>query len=315
MLRHAHIVEWIPIYRSGMKMQEDMNNVYQRAWGDLVPSLAQATRRAPSALTFLHLPKSGGSTVGISFDRSLVWDTVRLPWSAWDGATCECGSTEGCVDHSKIEHIRDLENKTDRGNPFFIKLAHENYQAVQWLHSRIQESGGSLNRSFTTVRPIRNRLVSMFMDYWTQVSRIQSPSDIDLKPHVERMLQAYEQDAKHYLDESGYLNGIAWFRAFAEHGGGVPFFLSEVFESPDELAAEVASGRLEVIPTREIDNVISNLTGINEIKRQRVSTMNDNEAVLNAIAEAGELIESLAARDTEYETVLVNILGKDRFGL
>lgn len=290
------------------------------AWDAYVPGVVAQSRISERSLAYLHLPKTGGSSVGRNLYRSAQWSLVRLPASYIDPTLCACGA-DRCV-----KHLRDEEFAARSSDPeknLFVKFGHERYDHVRRFIDAVEGQGGRIDMVLTAVRPARARLESMFRDYWTQVDRdptIESDHDLgELNPeiqtsHMEKIIDGYRADAVHYLDGEGNVDGRAWFSAFAQHGPGMAFLLCEVFdESVDLFRSAIESGTLKPIPTRTLDSTLTSLIGVDQPVRTRISSPIRPATIERAIADARDLIDEIALRDAEFDTILSEHLDDPSF--
>lgn len=250
-------------------------------------------------LLYLHPPKTGGSTFQETARQSPGWDGIDLP-SLWRMTNpCQCGT--GCRDAPRPPLSAD--SLPASGGSLLVSLSHVPYSAAAWLRERITDQGGTVDGVLMTVRPSRERLVSMFRDYWTQVRLAEDYASgaTTANGHRLEVVRHYANDSRHYLRQDGSIDGRAWFSAFAEHGSGTTFFLSDVFDDPRIARDEIDTGRLTLVPMSQIDAVLTDLTGSPPRRRARVSEPIHAEAVAAALEDASELIDELARRDAAYE--------------
>lgn len=299
-------------------------NQYRRAWGDLRQPLQQAIEESPSTTLILHMPKTGGSTLFYAVrraaedrPRSGVTPSLRLltlPLSSISPDCCECGLTSGCIDHSFRSKFTSHDVVPSRNLPLVVKFNHESYKAVDWVRKEVGMRAAPFP-VVLVVRPRRDRLRSMFRDYWTQVA-IASGSHSEeksLSPHRQRVLAGYADDAVHYRDANGSIDGVAWFRSFRRHGPGVVFYLDEVFGGDTKrLKRELTSGALKVIPTKDLDFFVEQFTNRPAPTRRREALRGD-PAVEAALDDASDLIEDLALRDAAFDRVIAESLGDPEF--
>ncbi len=230
------------------------------------------------------------------------WSTLHLPASYQPGNGCSCGSSKNC--HEKDLQL-GLERLGDSGpSRLLIKLRHEKYSLAQELQREMRTLGFPEVRCEMTVRPARARLVSVFTDYWTQVGKAKSPFHRDKfrSRHRARVLTQYRQDSKHYLKD-GTIDGHGFFLAFEEHGPGIPFFLSEIFDSPTQFENALSDRDIFPVPTRNLDLHLSRLAGEDRVMSNRVS-QTPSPAVTEALRDAHDIIERLASRDDAFDKLL-----------
>ncbi|MEN9505622.1 MAG: hypothetical protein RI958_1548, partial [Actinomycetota bacterium] len=103
------------------------------------------------------------------------------------------------------------------------------------------------------------------------------------------------------------------FRAFAVHGAGVPFLLSEVYGgSVDALAEALESGFVRAVSSANLDDFLHELTGVETVQRQRVSVA-PSSVLAEAIAGAAPIIDEIAAREQPWDRVLARHLDDPDF--
>jgi hypothetical protein len=141
----------------------------------------------------------------------------------------------------------------------------------------------------------------MFCDYWKMATRLEVPNERD-RLHRANVHARYSADSKHYVNSTGWIDGCAWFRSVAEHGTGMPFFLSEMFDgSVMNFRIALSRGELVLVRLNEVDDWIGQMTGVRPTTRRRVSSVDRPRAVTDAVEDARVLIEELAERDWEYD--------------
>lgn len=284
---------------------------YDAAWSRAFPSLATTALSAPAIVVNLHLPKTGGTSLTTSVAASRSWAVARFHLSSTPWGICACGDAD-C--EAGARRVRSLLTTPDElaHRRLFIKVGHERYSGIDWLRARLAEQDATISRTIMSVRPVRQRLVSMFTDYWTHVF---AADDADagrgnLTPHLNRTAHAYQRDAVHYRRPDGSIDGRGWFGAFGDHGGGVVFYLDEAFDgSPERFACVVESGELALAPTSNLDSLIQELTGDAPRERRRVSRVGRSPAVAEAIEDCTDLLDELAQRDAVYDAIFARHLG------
>lgn len=248
---------------------------------------------------FLHLPKTGGSSLTLALARDPRHLLVQCPRTYW---------TPGPLP-SERHLLRSVDPALGAGRTVVLKFGHERYAAAEWLARR---AGGPPIVTWTIVRPARSRLRSMFTDYWMRVAEAEKVErGAPVEPHRRPVLSGYRADAVHYRDPDGAIDGRAWFTAFAAHGSGMPFFLDEVFGTPHRLRRLLDRGAVVAIPTTGVDALMAE-RGLENV-RQRVSTNRDDPPVRDALAASADLVDELARRDADYDRVLADHLGDPAF--
>ncbi len=277
-----------------------------------IEAFVEAAQTATRVVAFHHLPKTGGTSVGYLLDRSSDWRTARFGFVHGDPSRCHCGQPN-CPDRmGNPKSIARLTEQADRPNLFF-RFWHERHDDVRLVVDALRDRGAAVDL-VVAVRPIRKRLVSMFLDYWTQVFTADRylAGEIDLTPHKVRLVMGYRNDSVHY--RSGRkIDGAAWFRAFAVHGAGVPFLLSEVYGgSVDSLDEALGSGYLRAVSSANLDDFLRELTGVETVQRRRVS-VEPSSVLTEALAAAAPIIDEIAAREQPWDRVLARHLADPNF--
>jgi hypothetical protein len=198
--------------------------------------------------------------------------------------------------------------------PLMVKFGHESYRAVDWVRKNAGRNSDPL-LTVLAVRPRRDRLRSMYRDYWTQAA-IASGSYSDgfrLSPHRQRALAKYADDAAHYRDADGSIDGVAWFQSFSRYGPGVVFYLDEVFAGDTKkLQHELSTGALRLVSTKDLDAFIEEITS-RPTPPQKRTAMKGDPAVEAALDDAADLIEELARRDAPFDRIIADHLGEPDF--
>lgn len=268
-------------------------------WGPDLPALALWSSQVRRSWVFLHPPKTGGSTFAQTLTSHPDWMSVNLTALWRTDKPCTCGT--GCR-HAPRPTPLNVDDFTARPS-LLISAGHVTYEPVNWIRDEIRSRGGRVDATVMTVRPIRNRLTSMFRDYWTQVriAAEHAAKQVQLSAHRAVVVQQYADDSRHYLRDNNSIDGRAWFRAFAEHGtGGAPFFMSDFFSDPAQAREAIESGNLTLFPTASLDALLTDICGVAPPRRSRVSSPAHPEAVAAALSDAADLIEDLARRDDGY---------------
>lgn len=279
-------------------------------WAVHIDSIIATAKRAPRAVAFLHLPKTGGSSISLNFSSSSGWSQIRLPPAVGDPNLCFCGGAE-CQQHLKGLAIARTDIPT--GDSILLKFSHERYVTVRWILDELSRAGVKFEL-VSTVRPVRQRLISMFTDYWTQVFTADKyhSGELDLTTHRLNAVSSYLLDSAHYR-HGRVIDGEAWFRAFSAHGSGVPFLLSEVFDKSTDLFRDALdSGALRVVSSSRLDDFLRELTGKTAFERTRVSVLLSSP-LKDALRQATTLIEELVAREAHYDQILAEHLGDPSF--
>lgn len=297
-------------------------HLYRNSWSTVMGSIVAQSRLADRSIAYLHLPKTGGSSITVNFARSADWLVTRLPASHLEVGHCTCGAP-GCQAHVDLESTRQLEHTPVPGRNLLVRVGHERFVGVEWVRSELASHGCRLDAVHAAVRPARKRLESMFTDYWTQARRDPAseprPESSPIARernlhHDQRVTDGYRADSVNYLDRRGRIDGRAWFSAFAKHGAGVTFMLHEVFDgSPGHLDDALSTGWLKPLRTADIDRFVQMETGTEEPRRLRVSAHEHRAEFDAAIASAADIIDEIASLDSEYDAILAKYLDAPEF--
>lgn len=280
-----------------------IDNRHVQAWTPTLAALADAAQGVERVILVLHLPKTGGTTLGAALARSRRWRWASLPPLAGAPVTDLAPRDLG------------LHRSRAAAGALAIHLPHVTIVAAGWLAGRLAADGVPVETTLVMVRPVRERLASLFADYWTQVAIAEEVEAgcREPAPGTAHVLARYLQDSRHYR-RRGRIDGRSWFRAFGIHGGGMPFFLSDVFPSgPSALSEAVESGAITVRPSSGLDTLISDLTGEPAPMRRRVSEVKDRPDVEQALLSAHREVARLAERDDPYDTLLAALLDDPGF--
>lgn len=283
-------------------------------WGPYLEGITDACRQSPRVVAHFHMPKTGGSTFIQAMHASPAWRCIYLPATYVELTWCPC-RREGCPAFAQRRATLNFSSSSDSAVsplPIFLKFDHEKYSSVRWLKDRVSQSNTSFE-VVTVVRPIRQRLVSMFTDYWTKVFTADRylSGEIDLTPHEVGVAMGYFNDAAHYRDGRS-IDGELWFRAFVKYGAGVPFLMSQVFGDPSNLTSALESGDLRAIPIGQLDTFASELLGGKIPDRRRVS-ITPSSVLSRAVQGAREVIDEIVAQELPWDRVIADHLGDRSF--
>lgn len=275
------------------------DDVYCQRWSGVVECITSNSHPSSRIVAFLHAAKTGGSSIGDAFNRAPAWNDNRMTESYLEGDLCMCGE-RSCQHFTRFLLTRGHGSAALRGGSYFLHFAHERYRAIQWCMEALERRGRQIEVSYMTHRSAKDRLVSMFCDYWKMATmEVVGESH---ESHGARVHGRYREDGKHYMDSAGRIDGCAWLRSVAEHGTGMPFFLHEMFDgSVTGFRVALATGELALVRLDEVDDWIGQMTGVRPTTRARVSSTNRPREVAAALEDATALIDELAERDWEYD--------------
>jgi hypothetical protein len=290
------------------------NNRPLSGWKPALQPLSAAVKQARETFVFLHLPKTGGSSFVYAMNNAPGWVGLKLPpLHSEAGKICNCGDPKCDSPNRSMDKIAKLAPTLDSTKGLFIMNGHSKFSELDWLTDQLS-SRATQARMIAVVRPARERVVSMFRDYWEQVNKaeIDTEETSQRAVHMKNVRNRYLADAAHYRDETGRIDGPRWFSTFARYRGGITFQLNQIFDQkPDVLAKALASGQLQAIPTFELDTALEKMTGIKP-ERRRVSSQ-PSDFLTTAIEDSADLIDTIAAFDEPFDAVLADHLGIERF--
>lgn len=292
---------------------------YQSFWKPGVDRVRALTPEAREVFVYLHLAKTGGSSLCDSMMRSSTWSFVQFP-EPHRGLTagCPCGASDCPSGHIFDVLISPTLGSQVPGRGLFVNTSHVRFDLADWLKSSLSTRRNRA-RMVTTVRPARRRAISYFRDYWEQVARANRPIE-QLHPDIDRRADAprlradmdfYREDSRHYLDADGQIDGVAWFEAQVLNAAGFPFLLRDVFVKPSILTRAIERDGLVIIPTAEIDTNLERV-GIDVPPRLRVSSP-PSPALAVAIERSAQVLDRIVEAESEFDDVLRTYLGEHRF--
>jgi hypothetical protein len=292
---------------------------YQSFWKPGVGRVRAVVKESREIFVFLHLAKTGGSSLCDAMMRTHLWSFVQFPEPHRGIASpCSCGAPSCPPGHVFDVMIPPTFEREAPGRGLFVNTSHVTYDLARWLAKSISMRGHRA-RMVTTVRPARRRAISYFRDYWEQVSKADLPleqvhPDISTKADAARLqsdLNFYKEDSRYYLNADGSINGRAWFEAQVLNAAGFPFLLRDVFGHPSSLEQAIAKDSLLIIPTAEIDMNLERV-GLDLPRRMRVSSP-PSVQLTDAIERSTEVLDRIVEAEAEYDAVLRHHLGVDRF--
>jgi len=285
------------------------------AWRTAVPGVVACAAVASSTELFLHLPKTGGVSMVHTAARAPGWFSVVMRASGSSAhPPCWCG-TQGspkCICGTVADPVA-VGRAGATGRHLQVSVGHSTFGQAEWLRRRLVRAGNPAIRTVVAVRPVRDRLRSMFGFYWDALLEPWSDEHLATFSAVwHRVLADRRADARHYLRPDGSIDGAAWFRAFAIHTGGVNFFLTDVFGSPRALARALDRG-LVAVPTSRIDAFATSHYGVEPHRANVTGLSLSHPLMVAALAEAEAEFEACARRDDPFDAVLADHLGDAAF--
>lgn len=270
---------------------------YKR-WSRVIDRMINHGSPPSRVIIYLHLAKTGGTTANNCIKAAPDWTFVRMKESYISPDVCSCGDPSCPTDETLSES--GIDGRGGSREKWFCHFVHERYHAARWFADEIRRRGGPPSEVHVSFRPARDRLVSMFKDYWRMALRART-AEGQGTPHHKRIAARYRADSEAYLDDTGRIDARAWFSAFSSFGAGMPFSMAEVFDaSVMNLRLSLANGEMNIVQTEKMDDWLRALTGVDHVVRGRVSgSMPDN--VVRALDEARDLIDDLAERDWMYD--------------
>jgi hypothetical protein len=289
------------------------------AWLPGIDSARRAVRHANDAMVFLHLAKSGGTTVRATIIRHPKWHDAPFPQSTQRvGAMCTCSDPNCTHALESFEQIAALTPNVVRGSRLLVTNGHATFGQSRWL-ARAVAPRGTVVQILMSVRPARSRLVSLFRDYWNDYYRAvrDQAGELDLTvddptitktEHGRSERNKLVRDSQRFLLADSKIDGRFWFESF-NPGRGYPFWLHEIFESPAQMVSAMESGELRVVPLARLDDLIIEMTA-QPPSRFRVSTARVPE-VEAALEQSADIIDRLSDQDREYDALLADRFGAD----
>jgi hypothetical protein len=276
---------------------------YAERWTEVADHIAQHTAPSSRIIAFLHAAKTGGSSTSFSIESSGRWWYSRMKESYVPLATCNCNDP-ACTQWASWTLKPPVTGTPDSVPHYFCHFVHERYCAIRWFRDALAQRGVRLDAAYSVFRPARERLVSMFCDYWVQaMDARQAPAGSQIKQrHRASIRERYRIDSEQYVDRHGRIDAIAWFRSYAQHGVGMPFTMGQMFDgSVTSLRLALQSGDLTLLRMRDIDPWLRDLTGCSHVQRRRTSADKRPAAVVTALEEARDIIDALAETDWTYD--------------
>lgn len=289
-----------------------------RPYDEPRPSIAETPLLvgAKEIVVYLHIAKTGGTSLVRSMEKSRTWEKLDY-WVSTKPLprVCECGDALCREQGIRFDEAEAMLYGSGDDARVFVSCEHVPFQSALDV-ARNLDPLMTRTRIIATVRPARARLISVFRHYWEQVElqrelvkapkRSMMSSYRDFR-HYRRGLDAYLSDSRHYRDPDGTIHGREWFSAFEKYRGGIEFFLSQIFGTPERLAEAIDSGQIEMIPTGSLDEKIRAMSGA-VVPRQRVSRPMSLQ-MQAALAESSDIIDRLAAGEAPFDAVLRERLG------
>jgi len=289
------------------------------AWLPGIDVTRRAVRHADDATVFLHLAKSGGTTVRATVMRHSEWHDVPFPQSTQRaGGMCTCSDPHCNQALESLELIARLTPNLVRRSRLMVTNGHATFAQSRWL-ARAVAPRGTVVPILMCVRPARSRLVSLFRDYWNDYYRavLDQAGDLDLSVDDPSIDTSYHgraernklvRDSQRFLREDNEIDGRLWFGSF-NPGRGFPFWMHEIFESPTQMVSAMDSGELRVVSLARLDDLIVELTA-QPPSRFRVSKDRVPE-VEAALEQSVDIIDRLSEQDREFDALLADRFGAD----
>lgn len=288
-----------------------MNSIYRELWAPLLNKISEQAPPTVKIVAFLHFAKTGGSTTAKNISQSSLWQYVRLRESYTSLNNCSCGES-----HCAFHESKNLYLSENTAN-IFLHIAHERYSSVVWLNSELKRLGRRLDKVYVTYRPAKERIASMFSDYWHHVNLASSDKIIRdaFSSHKQKILERYYEKSRQFQNVDGSIEAGLWFDSFANFGTGMPFMLNDVFDgSPTHFRLALANNEIDLIETKQIDNWLADLCGTVTIERSRVSHTHMTTAVRGAINDSKTIIDQIAERDWAYDQAASEYLTQIKLG-
>jgi hypothetical protein len=287
-----------------------MNTRGERSfWTPGIKQARAVARVARETLVFLHIAKSGGTSLRRAIEASDRWQDIEFPYPPLEATLPTRRRFWRARGHkSWVSAAKSVKRQSSSDKSLFIWGGHPTYSHSKWLAEQltVHENTPTV---VMTYRPSRERTISRFRDYWARVQLAdiysqESWTTVPEGPFRNRYIQDlkdFYRDSLNYRDDSGRIDGARWFRDISANPN-FPFLLCEVFASPEQLTGALDSHKLKVIQLLDLDQEILELTGV-EFPRARVSPPVPPE-VSRAIDESLASIDQMVQRDTEFERVV-----------
>lgn len=277
---------------------------YADRWAEVVDHIARDRVPGSMVVAFLHAAKTGGSSIHGAVSSSGRWSFCRMRESYLPVSGCMCG--DPACGAASARPLKPPAAPVPGGavRHHFCHFSHERYSAIRWFRDALARRGVRLEAAYTVFRPARERLESMFCDYWVQAMAEDShPHGLEEpQQHRRRIRERYRIDSMNYVDRSGRIDSRAWFRSYAHHRTGMPFSMVEMFDgSVTSLRLALRAGALTMLQMSDIDPWLRDLTGCSHVVRRRTSVDRRPPAVVAALEDAREIIDALAETDWAFD--------------
>jgi hypothetical protein len=292
------------------------------AWLPGIDAARRAVRQATDAIVWLHLAKTGGTTVNTAFRMNSAWNAAVFPQSSQRlGQLCFCNDPACDNARQAFDAMRELASNQPSAKRLRVSNGHATFAETRWLARAISSRGHS-PPILMSVRPARQRLVSLFRDYWNTYHLAAMTSD-ELRaakgtdpsfrwtPHDHAKRRKLFTDSQRFLLGDGRIDGRLWFNSF-NPGRGYPFWLHEVFDEPRQLANAMESGELRVVPISKLDDLIVEFT--NQAPHRFRESAARRPEVEAALEESQDIIDRLSSQDDAYDALLTERFGADFAG-
>ena len=285
-------------------------------WRPGVELMREATANARETIVFLHLAKSGGSTITRAFAQSKRWERVKFPYASPTDSEPHTNWRGRPVVAPWLTDARRAARRVNAATGIFIVGGHPPFEHVSWVARELGLNRPNL-RIVTVFRSARARIVSRFRDYWAhaatvqlsdrEIARINRAGERRQLEEFRRDIDEFHRDSLNYRDASGRIDGRRWFRDVFT-SPSFPFLFNEVFGSPETLRSALSSQKLEVVELEKLDAFLREMTGTSP-RRVRVSPGTPREVAV-AIDESADIIQRMVDSDAEYEQIFRDYLAQ-----
>lgn len=255
-------------------------------WQEHLEEFRDFLRGATDSTILLHVPKTGGTTVGHAIAGSPGWKSI------WIGR-----EPSGKFDAKPERRFKPKAGATR----VLIRLTHYDYTDARDLQDFLLNEIGCLSEIIMPVRPAAERLQSAFRYYWTKVRQgLEVQKGAPASDWKAKITLGYLEDSRHYRKADGSVDAAAWFSAFEKYGPGVPFFFSDFFSSLDELHNAAENRNLTPVRVNEINQFLHG-RGFEGFQRRNTSKPLDPIRTNKALASVRPEVDRIALRDKAFD--------------